>query len=193
MSGTVRQAELSQGEVYRGLCFAVICCDRVSDIKSKRFASFSFFFSLSLSLSMFFCFLFFPPFPFFCPSFFLFFPFFFLPCVSFVSFFSPCFARFSFIFSFFYCFPLFFFSLSLFFLVFFFFLFFSPFFLSFFFSFLFFDSSNSESETKRPHTDHSTRDVVMLLDDSDVSHAVERCREVCRRKGTSLVDVNDWD
>ena len=30
----------------------------------------------------------------------------------------------------------------------------------------------------------------MLLDDSDVSHAVERCREVCRR---FLVDVNDWD
>ena len=39
------------------------------------------------------------------------------------------------------------------------------------------DSSNSESETKRLDTDHSTRDVVMLLDDSDVSHAVERCRE----------------
>ena len=37
------------------------------------------------------------------------------------------------------------------------------------------------------------RDVVMLLDDSDVSHAVERCREVCRRKETFLVDVNDWD
>ena len=50
-------------------------------------------------------------------------------------------------------------------------------------------SSNSESETKRLHTDHSTRDVVMLLDDSEVSHAVERCREVCRRKGTFLVDV----
>ena len=30
------------------------------------------------------------------------------------------------------------------------------------------DSSHSESETKRHHTDHSTRDVVMLLDDSDV-------------------------
>ena len=29
------------------------------------------------------------------------------------------------------------------------------------------DSSNFESETKRLHTDHSTRDVVMLLDDSD--------------------------
>ena len=28
---------------------------------------------------------------------------------------------------------------------------------------------------------------------SDVSHAVERCREVCRLKGTFLVDVNDWD
>ena len=38
-----------------------------------------------------------------------------------------------------------------------------------------------------------TRDVVMLLDDSDVSRAVEQCREVCRRKGTFLVDVNDWD
>ena len=55
------------------------------------------------------------------------------------------------------------------------------------------DSSHFESETKRLHIDHSTRDVVMLLDDSDVSHAVERCREVCRRKGTFLVDVNDWD
>ena len=30
---------LTQGEVYRGLCFAVICCDRVSDIESKRFVS----------------------------------------------------------------------------------------------------------------------------------------------------------
>ena len=55
------------------------------------------------------------------------------------------------------------------------------------------DNSNSESEAKRLHTGHSMRDVVMLLDDSDVSHAVERCREVCRRKGTFLVDVNDWD
>ena len=27
------------------------------------------------------------------------------------------------------------------------------------------DSSHSESEAKRLHTDHSTRDVVMLLDD----------------------------
>ena len=54
------------------------------------------------------------------------------------------------------------------------------------------DSSQSESATKRLHSVHSTRDVVMLLDDSDV-HAVERCREVCRRKGTFLVDVNDWD
>ena len=53
------------------------------------------------------------------------------------------------------------------------------------------DSSHSESETKRLHTDHSTRDVVMLLDDSDVSRAVEQCREVCRRKETFLVDVND--
>ena len=43
------------------------------------------------------------------------------------------------------------------------------------------DSPNYESDTKkRLHTDHSTRDVVMLLDDSDVSQAVERCREVCR-------------
>ena len=55
------------------------------------------------------------------------------------------------------------------------------------------DNSNPESEAKRLHTGHSMRDVVMLLDDSDVSHAVERCREVCRRKGTFLVDVNDWD
>ena len=49
------------------------------------------------------------------------------------------------------------------------------------------DSSNSESETKRPHTDHPTRGG------SDASHAVERCWKVCRRKGTFLVDVNDWD
>ena len=42
------------------------------------------------------------------------------------------------------------------------------------------DSPNFESDTKRLHADHSTRDVVMLLDDSDVSQAVERCREVCR-------------
>ena len=55
------------------------------------------------------------------------------------------------------------------------------------------DSSHSESETKRHHTCHSTRDVVMLLDESDVSGAVEQCREVCRRKETFLVDVNDWD
>ena len=55
------------------------------------------------------------------------------------------------------------------------------------------DSSHSESETRRLHTDHSTRDVVTLLDDPDVSRAVERCREVCRRKETFLVDVNDWD
>ena len=45
------------------------------------------------------------------------------------------------------------------------------------------DSSNPRSETKRLHTDHSTRDVVMLLDDSDVSHAVERCREVLSWEG----------
>ena len=44
------------------------------------------------------------------------------------------------------------------------------------------DSSHSESETKILHTDHSTRDVVMLLDDPDVSRAVEQCREVFRRK-----------
>ena len=55
------------------------------------------------------------------------------------------------------------------------------------------DSFNTESVTKRFHTDHSTRDVVMLLDDSDVSQTVEQCREVCRRKGTFVVDVNDWD
>ena len=55
------------------------------------------------------------------------------------------------------------------------------------------DSSHSESETKRLHTDHSTRDVVMLLDDSDVRRAVEQCREVYRRKETFLVDLNDWD
>ena len=55
------------------------------------------------------------------------------------------------------------------------------------------DSSNTESETTRLDAVHSTRDVVMLLDDSDVSHAVERCREVCRRRETFLVDVHDWD
>ena len=55
------------------------------------------------------------------------------------------------------------------------------------------DSSHSESETKKHHTDHSTRDVVMLLDDSDVSRAVEQCREVCRPKETFLVDVIGWD
>ena len=55
------------------------------------------------------------------------------------------------------------------------------------------DNANPESEAKRLHTGHSMRDVVMLLDDSDVSRAVERCREVCRRKGTFLVEVNDWD
>ena len=51
------------------------------------------------------------------------------------------------------------------------------------------DSSRSESETKRHHTDHSTRDVVMLLDDFDVGRAVERCREVCCRSETFLVDA----
>ena len=55
------------------------------------------------------------------------------------------------------------------------------------------DSSHSESETKRLHTDHSTRDAVMLLDDSDVSRAVEQCREVCRRRETFVVDVNEWN
>ena len=34
------------------------------------------------------------------------------------------------------------------------------------------DTSHSESETKRHHTAHSTRDVVMLLDDSDVVESV---------------------
>ena len=55
------------------------------------------------------------------------------------------------------------------------------------------DCSHSESETKRLHTHHSTRDVVMLLYDPDVSRAVEQCGEVCRRKDTFLVGVNDWD
>ena len=55
------------------------------------------------------------------------------------------------------------------------------------------DSSPSESETKRLYADHSTRDVVMLLDDSDVGRSIERCREVCRRGETFFVDVNDWD
>ena len=55
------------------------------------------------------------------------------------------------------------------------------------------DSSHSESETKRLHADHSTRDVVTLLDDPDVSRAIVQCREVCRRKETFLVDVKDWD
>ena len=34
---------------------------------------------------------------------------------------------------------------------------------------------------------------VALRRGSDVSHVVEWCREVCRRKGTFLVDENDWD
>ena len=55
------------------------------------------------------------------------------------------------------------------------------------------DSSHSESETQKLHTDHSMRDVVMLLDDSDVGRSIERCPEVCRRGETFLVDVNDWD
>ena len=41
------------------------------------------------------------------------------------------------------------------------------------------DSPHYESGTNKHHTDHSARDVVMLLDDSDVSHAVERCRGLC--------------
>ena len=41
-------------------------------------------------------------------------------------------------------------------------------------------SSSSESGAKRFHADQSTSDVVMLLDDSEVSLAVSRCREVCR-------------
>ena len=54
------------------------------------------------------------------------------------------------------------------------------------------DSSHSESETKRLHTDQSTRDVVMLLDDSDVGRAgFEQCREVCRRGETFLVNVTN--
>ena len=55
------------------------------------------------------------------------------------------------------------------------------------------DNSNRESEAKRFNADHSTRDVVMFLDDTDVCQVAEQCREVCRRKGTFLVDVNDWD
>ena len=55
------------------------------------------------------------------------------------------------------------------------------------------DSSHSEAETKRLHTDHPMRDVVMFLDDSDVGRSIERCREICRRGETFLVDVNDWD
>ena len=38
----VRQAEMSQGEMDRlhsVFCFGVMCCDRVSDIESKRFVS----------------------------------------------------------------------------------------------------------------------------------------------------------
>ena len=55
------------------------------------------------------------------------------------------------------------------------------------------DCSNSESRAKQFHADRFMRDVVMLLDDSEVSQAVSQCREVCRDKGTFLVDVNDWD
>ena len=55
------------------------------------------------------------------------------------------------------------------------------------------DNSNPELRAKRFHSDRSTRDVVMLMDDSEVSQAVEQCRVVCREKGTFLVDVNDWD
>ena len=49
------------------------------------------------------------------------------------------------------------------------------------------DSSHPVSGTQRHHTDHATCDVVMLLDDSDVSRTVEQCREVCRR--TNCVPV----
>ena len=45
------------------------------------------------------------------------------------------------------------------------------------------DNPNSEFEAKRHHTGHSLLRVVMLLDDSDVSHAIGRCQEVCRRRG----------
>ena len=45
----------------------------------------------------------------------------------------------------------------------------------------------STKRSERLHTDHSTRDVVILLDDSDVSRVDEQCREVCRRRGTFLV------
>ena len=55
------------------------------------------------------------------------------------------------------------------------------------------DSPRSESETKRHHAGHSTQDVVMLLDGSDVGQAVALCREVCRRSEAFFVDVNDWD
>ena len=51
------------------------------------------------------------------------------------------------------------------------------------------DNSNSESEAKRLHTGHSMSCFWMTL--MSVTR-VERCREVCRRKGTFLVDVNDW-
>ena len=54
-------------------------------------------------------------------------------------------------------------------------------------------SSSSESGAKRFHADHSTSDVVILLDDSKVSLAVSRSRKVCRDRGAFLVDVNDWD
>ena len=52
------------------------------------------------------------------------------------------------------------------------------------------DSPRSEPETQRHHADHSSRDIVMLLDDSDVGRAVEWCREVCRRSETYFVDLN---
>ena len=51
------------------------------------------------------------------------------------------------------------------------------------------DSSNSESETKRLLLITPRAMLSCLLDDSDVGHAVERCREVCRPKGRFLVDV----
>ena len=64
------------------------------------------------------------------------------------------------------------------------------------------DGSNSKSETKRLHTDHSTRDVVMLLDDSDVSHAVERVLVVWWSSGEQSISrpfvlsalvISEWE
>ena len=41
---------------------------------------------------------------------------------------------------------------------------------------------SSNPEAKRFHADHSPRDVVMLLDDSDVNRTVEQCRVICRER-----------